>query len=101
MGSTRKYALRKNLYGHIVLRGANDVREPGGLVGVDIGQVQETQEIRLETAEDDIKVGVKDDTGDSSIFRPVECNYKRPRVKCRYTFVNLCTLYVYFRPPVP
>ena len=48
----------------------------GDLVGVDIGQVQETQEIRLETAEDDIKAGVKDDTGDSSIFRPAECNYK-------------------------
>ena len=46
------------------------------MVGVDIGQVQETQEIQLETAEDDIKAGVKDDTGDSSIFRPAECNYK-------------------------
>ena len=55
---------------------SDDVKERGELVGVDIGQVQETQEIRLETAEDDIEVGVKDDTGDSSIFRPAECNYK-------------------------
>ena len=29
-------------------------------------QVQETQEIRMKTAEDDIEVGVKDDTGDSA-----------------------------------
>ena len=50
--------------------------EWGDLVGVDSGQVQETQEIQLETAEDDNEVGVKDDTGDSSIFRPAECNYK-------------------------
>ena len=48
----------------------------GNLVGVDSDKVQETQEIWLETAEDDIEVGVKDDTGDSSIFRPAECNYK-------------------------
>ena len=48
----------------------------GDLVGVDSDKVQETQEIRLETAEDDNEVGVKDDTGDSSIFRPAECNYK-------------------------
>ena len=48
----------------------------GDLVGVDSDEVQETQEIQLETAEDDNEVGVKDDTGDSSIFRPAECNYK-------------------------
>ena len=58
------------------------------MVGVDIGQVQETQEIRLETAEDDIKAGVKDDTGDSSIFRPAECKRNITSVVARTPFFN-------------